>query len=85
MIEDTISPMRKSVTVHYYTLPGRIIRPHTIAFDDGRSWHITEVLKVVPRYQYDWHETVTYYQIMIGDHRTELFHGKDGWFVELKR
>lgn len=79
-----MSTMRKYVTVHARELSPGIIRPQVIAFDDGRSWHITEVLKVIPNYAYDWHETVTYYQIMIGYHRTELFHGKDGWFVELK-
>lgn len=76
--------MRKPVTVHAHDLGGGVIRPWLIVYDDGRSWKITEVLKVVPRYQYDWHETVTLYEIMIGNHRTELFRGKDGWFVEPK-
>lgn len=76
--------MRKYVTVNTHDLGGGIIKPWQIVFDDGRAWRITEVLKVVPSYPYDWHENVTYYQIMIGDHRTELFRGNDGWFVEMK-
>lgn len=76
--------MYKRVKVAVKETPGGILRPLSVIWDDGRVFHITEVVRVLRNIEYEWDKRATCYEIKIGDHRTDLWQDRDGWFVKLK-
>ena len=76
--------MKKYVRVTFQDLGDGVVRPQVIHWEDGRAWTITEVIRVIPRYPFDYDRFCKRYEISIGDYETALYRDKDGWFVDTK-
>lgn len=84
IIMQTCIFMYKRVKVSSQNLGGMVLRPRYIEWEDGRRFHITEITKVTRTFEYEWDKYATVYDIKIGNHKTKLFHDREGWFVDAK-
>ena len=76
--------MYKRVKVSSQDLGGHVIRPRYIEWEDGRLFHITEIVHVSRNVEYEWDKRATVYDIKIGNHQTKLYQDAEGWFVKPK-